>query len=782
MRYTILILILICISRFANGQIRDFQMLGSTPKDTLFILGTDTTAAGAKRGLGKWYNAYTLINNLAVGGGGGATNLSIGQSGGTQVIQSSSGTDVGVRNLYGLLITEGATDTLHFRVDTAYIATLYDITQIPINYLKAATATNTANHANYNQVWTWDALTSGTALKLTATGTTGLTGQKMLEVGLAGANASSTQSTTAASFYNNHTGTLAVNKGVEVTVTGPFSNTGINVAVSGNAADLGIVSTSDAGTGIYAASTSGLALRAEANPSSTTTVVNLADFRRLSSGTAAAGIGGNITFTTETATSSAVSNTISSKWTTATHASRVSDFIVSGVNAGTTADLLTIKGSGQTVLNKYGVGSFTSGTPVYNVLVDASGNLMEGSVPVGGTNIIQENDVNVQTANVTIDFQDPFDVTTTGATEVNILFDGGEFTTVTTAQSDDYLLMHDSGAATNEKMLWSDFIIDIVAFEDGNSSVGSGNTIDVGEGLDINMSPSTEANINIDASEFQIDGAADGTEYILIHDTDTTAGHQIQRRLVSGFGDTNFAEDDLTFTGNRSHDMGSSTLELHGDVCSVTFKDDNGGSGDNIIIANEVGAGPASTGGISFEGQNSGTPTDMFDVEGYKWDASQSTFRIIAEQATDAEITYEKNANLSNNTTESHLTINGGISFTQDYEWTGTGADLTLDRGYYNVVVSGAGAIGDEINLPEVIASSTDDNWNSSLTSAQVMRGQEYVITTLRNASTGLVLRPFTGDLINGQTSITLPYNANGTSVILKCVRFSGGVGYWFTY
>ncbi|WP_206688994.1 hypothetical protein, partial [Streptococcus pseudopneumoniae] len=47
---------------------------------------------------------------------GGATDLSIAQSGGTQVIQSSTGTDVGVRNLYGLLITEGATDTLHFKV------------------------------------------------------------------------------------------------------------------------------------------------------------------------------------------------------------------------------------------------------------------------------------------------------------------------------------------------------------------------------------------------------------------------------------------------------------------------------------------------------------------------------------------------------------------------------------------------------------------------------------------------------------------------------------------
>ena len=160
-------------------------------------------------------------------------------------------------------------------------------------------------------------------------------------------------------------------------------------------------------------------------------------------------------------------------------------------------------------------------------------------------------------------------------------------------------------------------------------------------------------------------------------------------------------------------------------------------------------------------------------ILGKQSDASQwTTLKTTMNEATDADVfVAEKNAGFSNNTTESQ---------TQNYVWTATGADLTIDRSYYNVVVTGAGAIGDEINLPEVASNS--DNWDSSLTDVQVQVGQEYTITARRNASTGLVLRPFTGDLINGQTSITLPYSANGTSVILKCNEFTAGVGYWYTY
>jgi len=778
MRYLIFF-ILFLFSLSGNAQLRDFQIRASTPFDSLYLMGTDTASASTKYGLGKWYNAYDLVNNLVSSMGGGA-NLSIGQSGGTQVIQSNSGTDVGIRNLYGLLITEGATDTLHFRVDSSLFATQYDITQIPISSLKAAAANNTINNANYNQEWQWNTLSSGTGLKLSSTSTAAASStQKLFEVSLSGNNGSAGQTTYAGYFSNTHGGSTPINYGLYSTVSGGIVNYGLyGVVASSN--DIALYANSSAGTGVYSFSTTGVPFKAYAEPTSTNTVVNLMDLSRQSSGTAAAGIGGNITFTTETATSSAVSNTITSTWTTATHASRVSDFIVSGVNAAVTADLLTIKGSGKTVLNKYGVGSFTSGTPTYNIVVDASGNLMEAAVPVGGTNSIEENNSVVQSANVSLDFQNPFDVTADGGTEVNISFDGSEFTTVTTSESDDYLLMHDSGSSANQKILWTDLHDEIISFYDGTVLQGTGNAIDVGEGLDINM-VSTEANINLDASEFQIDGAAEGTEYVLIHDTDTTAGHQIQRRLVSSFSggtDTNFAEDDLTFTGNRSHDMDVYTLGLHGDAMNVTFKDDNGGTGDNIIIASELGAGTGVTGGISFESQNGGSPTDMFDIEANKLGTNESTLTIKSEQGTDAHTVWEKNAGLADNTTESHMAMNAGRAYTQNYEWSTASADLTLDRSYNIVNVSGSGAIGDEINLPEV--ASTSDNFDTGLTDAQVQVGQEYTITNFR-AATNLVIRVFSGDEVNGTGSTTVSL-APHASVIVKCVRWSGGVGYWKTY
>ena len=161
-------------------------------------------------------------------------------------------------------------------------------------------------------------------------------------------------------------------------------------------------------------------------------------------------------------------------------------------------------------------------------------------------------------------------------------------------------------------------------------------------------------------------------------------------------------------------------------------------------------------------------------------DVTQATsMRIVMPDNTDATIMLgEKSAALSDVTTESHIAFNGGVAFTQNYEWTATGTDLTLDRSFNIVNVSGSGALGDEINLPEV--NSTSDNWDSALTAAQVQVGQEYTISNFRS-TTNLVIRVFTGDEINGAgvTTVTLVPTA---SVIVKCNRFSAGVGYWKIY
>lgn len=69
-----------------------------------------------------------------------------------------------------------------------------------------------------------------------------------------------------------------------------------------------------------------------------------------------------------------------SKWTNLTHATRSSQFIITGVSIGTTSDLFTLSGNGSLKLNKYGLGSFT-GSPTRSLQVDASGNIIEGLTP-----------------------------------------------------------------------------------------------------------------------------------------------------------------------------------------------------------------------------------------------------------------------------------------------------------------------------------------------------------------------------------------------------------------
>jgi len=122
---------------------------GDFAADTLRINGDlsirDAVSGASTDSVLVWTpsNGRVKMRNAAAFGGSGATDLSIAQSGATQVIQSSTGTDVGVRNLYGLLITEGATDTLHLAVDSSKLATQFDISGFGTmsNWLLAASGT-----------------------------------------------------------------------------------------------------------------------------------------------------------------------------------------------------------------------------------------------------------------------------------------------------------------------------------------------------------------------------------------------------------------------------------------------------------------------------------------------------------------------------------------------------------------------------------------------------------------------------------------------------------------
>lgn len=113
--------------------------------------------------------------------------------------------------------------------------------------------------------------------------------------------------------------------------------------------------------------------------SSTSTVLDTLIVDRQTSGTPANNIGTAISMRVETSTTpSTIANEIKSSWTDVTHATRTSQLVLTGVNSGALADLLTIAGTGAITANKYGIGSFT-GTAAYGLAVTSGGAVIETS-------------------------------------------------------------------------------------------------------------------------------------------------------------------------------------------------------------------------------------------------------------------------------------------------------------------------------------------------------------------------------------------------------------------
>ena len=170
------------------------------------------------------------------------------------------------------------------------------------------------------------------------------------------------------------------------------SGTALKTLASGNGA--GVWGESVSGTGVYGSSqsisvggysTGTIGTLFTIETEATNTVLNsMVLDRNVLGGSGADGIGNKITFRNETSTTPSINtNTIVSKWSAATHASRLSEFSITGYNVAVENTLLTLSGTGAARLNKYGVGTFT-GTAAYALQIDASGNIIEGSVS-GGT-------------------------------------------------------------------------------------------------------------------------------------------------------------------------------------------------------------------------------------------------------------------------------------------------------------------------------------------------------------------------------------------------------------
>jgi hypothetical protein len=148
-------------------------------------------------------------------------------------------------------------------------------------------------------------------------------------------------------------------------------------------AEQGINIGTTTGTALTIQTSGGMPILASNSSSTTNTVLPLIQLNRTTTGTAANGIGQSIDFQNATTGSTRLSNQIISKWTNATDASRTSEFSIVGIGSAATNTLLTLSGSGAARLNKYGVGTFT-GTPTFALNVDASGNVIEGTVGGGG--------------------------------------------------------------------------------------------------------------------------------------------------------------------------------------------------------------------------------------------------------------------------------------------------------------------------------------------------------------------------------------------------------------
>lgn len=300
---------------------------------------------------------------------------------------------------------------------------------VAISALDPATIGNTINNDAWEQEWQWDGLAGGSGLVLSSANTAAIgSTQKLFEVTLSGANATSGQTTYAGHFSNTHTGTSSENYGLRALATGGTINYGLYASTSGGTVGYGVRSfcsdnshtaiygtalgssaygvqgeavgslgagvfglTSNAtGIGVRAfASTGGLPLFAQNSGVNTNDIVTVAKIERVSAtGGTADGAGGSMLFSLETGTNANMntSNQIVSKWTTAANATRTSQMYITGVNSATENTIMYLEGDKRTRFN--GRAEMQQGADVASVAgaiaLGYDGNVFE----ITGTNTI----------------------------------------------------------------------------------------------------------------------------------------------------------------------------------------------------------------------------------------------------------------------------------------------------------------------------------------------------------------------------------------------------------
>lgn len=212
------------------------------------------------------------------------------------------------------------------------------------------------------------------------------------DIALGGSLTANTTVTTTSSFTLNVATSRAGAANAGFIVTNNSTGSALKGVASGTGTGYGVWGTSADNFAIRGEST-GIAAGAFFTIDANSNVLNglIVDRQYSGGGSAAAGIGTSIDFKNETSTTiSTLSNSLISKWTNATHVDRVSEFSITGVDNEIESTLLTLPGSGQLKLNKFGVGTFT-GTAAYTLQVDSSGNIIEGTAGASGDVLIGGN-------------------------------------------------------------------------------------------------------------------------------------------------------------------------------------------------------------------------------------------------------------------------------------------------------------------------------------------------------------------------------------------------------
>jgi hypothetical protein len=188
------------------------------------------------------------------------------------------------------------------------------------------------------------------------------------------------------------------------------------------------------------------------------------------------------------------------------------------------------------------------------------------------------------------------------------------------------------------------------------------------------------------------------------------------------------------------------------------------------------GTGTGTYAGISFQYEDA-SAVDAWDMEATQRTDNivHTTMQLRANQGTAADaIVVEKNEGLSDNTHESYVQMNAGIRYTQFYTVT-SGTSLTMDRGFYRVIVDDDITSNYTINLPEI--SGVTENYTTGLANDDVGVGQEFVISNYEPTVT-VTVAVFTGDIINNVTNGTVVIPPN-KSLLVRAERVNGSAGQW---